>query len=85
MSDSNNIDALRDTLFATLRAVKDGSLDLEKAKAVNQLAKTIVDTAKVEVAYLKTTGGGESSFINSAIGSNNLPPGITGVTRHRLT
>jgi hypothetical protein len=84
MSESNNIDALRATLFATLQAVKDGSLDLDKARAVNDLAKTIVDTAKVEVDYLRATGGGESSFISSAVGSTNLPPGITAVTRHRL-
>lgn len=81
---SKNIDDLRATLFATLQAVKDGSMDLDKARQVNEVAKTIIETAKVEVDYLRVTGGGESEFINTACGADNLPPGITGVTRHRL-
>lgn len=85
---SKNISDLRETLFATLEAVKSGQLDLDKARAVNEIAKTIVDTAKVEVDYLRTAGGGESSFIDAAIGNDNLPEGlpngITAITRHRL-
>lgn len=85
---SKTISDLRETLFATLEGIKNGTLDIEKARAVNDVAKTIVDTAKVEVDYLRTTGGGESTFIETAIGADNLPPGlpngITGVTRHRL-
>jgi hypothetical protein len=81
---TKTINDLRETLFATLDAVKSGDLDLDKARAVNEVAKTIVDTAKVEVDYLRTAGGGESSFISTAIGQDNLPPGITGIVRHRL-
>lgn len=81
---SKSIEDLREALFATLAGVKDGTIDIEKARAVNELGKTICDTAKVEVDYLKATGGGESSFLSTAIGSDNLPPGITGITQHRL-
>lgn len=81
---SENISTLRAALFATLQGVKDGSLDLDKARAVNEVAKTIVETAKVEVDYLRVTGGGESEFIDSGVGANNLPNGITAITRHRL-
>ncbi len=81
---SNDITALREHLFAALQGVKDKSLDLDQARAINELGKTIVDTAKVEVDYLKATGGGESTFIDSAAGADNLPPGITGRTVHRL-
>lgn len=84
MNTTRNISDLRETLFQTLEAVKNGEIDLEKAKAVNEVAKTIVDTAKVEVDYLRVTGGGESSFVDTAAGANNLPPGVTGITRHRL-
>lgn len=84
MSESKSLTNLREALFATLEGVKNGSIDLEKAKAVNEVAKTIVDTAKVEVDYLRVTGGGESEFIDGAIGAANLPNGITGVVRHRL-
>lgn len=96
---SKTIDDLRAALFDTLQAVRDGSMDVDRARAVNDVAKTIVDTAKVEVDYLRVTDGGESSFISSAIGASNLPPGlprgsaggevapnngITGIVRHRL-
>lgn len=79
-----SIEDLRAVLFQTLDEVRNGSLDIERAKTVNEVAKTIVDTAKVEVDYLRTTGGGESSFIETAIGTDNLPTGITAITRHRL-
>lgn len=81
---SKSISDLRETLFATPEAVKSGDMDLDKAKAVNEVAKTIVDTAKVEVDYLRVTGGGECEFLDGAIGSANLPSGITGIVRHRL-
>jgi hypothetical protein len=81
---SNTIEDLREALFATLQGVKDGSIDLDKARAINEIGKTLTDTAKVEVDYLRATGGGESTFIATAIGQDNLPTGITGVVRHRL-
>jgi len=81
---SKTMEDLRESLFSTLQALKDGSMDIDKARAVNEVAKTIVDTAKVEVDYLKTTGGGESSFIDSAVGADNLPEGIIGRTVHRI-
>lgn len=81
---SKSIEDLREALFATLQGVKDGTIDVERARAVNELGKTICDTAKVEVDYIRASGGGESSFLNGTIGNDNLPPGITGITRHRL-
>lgn len=85
MSNDHTLAGLRAHLFEALQAVKAGSLELDQARAVNELAKTIVDTAKVEVDYLRTTGGGESAFIDTAVGASNLPQGITGITRHRLS
>lgn len=81
---SKNIEDLREALFATLQGVKDGSIDIEKARAVNELGKTLCDTAKVEVDYLRASGGGESMFLSTAIGASNLPAGVLGITRHRL-
>lgn len=78
-----NINDLRETLFATLNGIKDGTIELDKARAINEVSKTIIDTAKVEVDYLKVNNGGESSFID-AIGNKPLPPGIVGITRHRI-
>ena len=85
---SKSINDLREVLFATLQGVRDGSVDLDKARAINELGKTITDTAKVEVDYLRATGGGESAFIDTSIGADGpvegLPNGITAITRHRL-
>ena len=81
---SQSIEDLREALFATLQDVKSGKMEIDKARAINEVAKTIVDTAKVEVDYLRTTGGGESAFLEGAVGEDNLPPGITGIRQHRL-
>lgn len=79
---------LRAALFDTLDQVRAGEIDPDRARAVNALAKTLTDTARVEVDYLRATGGGESAFIGTAIGAANvapiLPNGITGVRRHLL-
>lgn len=85
MPDAKTIDDLRAVLFETLQAVKAGSIDLDRARAVNELGRSITETAKVEVEYLRATGGGESAFLSSAIGNDNLPPGITGITRHHIS
>lgn len=83
MTPDDNLAALRAELFATLRAVKSGAMQLDQARAVNDIAKTLVDTAKVEVAYIAATGSGESGFIEPDA-SRTLGNGITGVVRHRL-
>lgn len=84
MADKQDISALRAALFDTLRGVRAGTVDLDRARAINELGKTLIDTAKVEVDYLRASGGGESTFIDSAAGASNLPPGITTSVVHRL-
>jgi len=66
----NDIVALRTTLFDTLRALgdKDKPMDIDRAKAVNEIAQTIINSAKVEVDALKIIGGNGSGFIPA-----NLP------------
>lgn len=81
---NNDITALRAILFETLRGVKDGTVELDKARTISDISARLIETAKVEVNYLRATGGGESSFIDSAAGADNLPPGITGRTVHRI-
>jgi hypothetical protein len=78
MSSNNDITALRAALFETLRGVRDGTVDLDKARAINELSKTLVDTAKVEVDYLRATGGGESAFIETGAGAPQLPSAAPG-------
>ncbi|MFM2058429.1 MAG: hypothetical protein RLY71_2814 [Pseudomonadota bacterium] len=81
---TNDMTALRAELFATLRGLKDKTVDLDTARAVNDVAKTLVDTAKVEVDYIRASGGGESTFLDGATGNGNLPPGITTSVVHRI-
>ena len=53
----NNITELRTHLFDTLRGLKNGSMKIETAQAINDTAQIIVNTAKVEVDHMKVAGG----------------------------
>jgi len=86
-ADTNNqqptLAAVRAALFNTLQDVRSGAIDLDKARAVNELGKTLVDTARVEVEFIKVTEGSASAFIESKQ-PPQLPPGVTGTTVHRI-
>ena len=71
---SNDIKGLRDIMFDTLRGVKDGSIKIETAKAINDTAQTIINSAKVEVEFLKATGSPASTGF---IGGDNKMKEIT--------
>jgi len=66
----NDIVALRTTLFDTLRALgdKEKPMEIDRAKAINEVAQTIINSAKVEVDALRIIGGSGSGFIPA------LPP-----------
>ena len=87
---NKNVSDLREHLFATLAALRDteNPMDIERARAVSDVAQTLINSAKVEVEYLKVAGSGESSFIDTGRGADNLPEappnGVTGITRHLL-
>lgn len=55
----NRIEDLRDHLFETIEALKDteNPMALDRAKAISDVAQTIINSAKVEVAFIKETGG----------------------------
>jgi len=59
----NTIDDLRSHLFETLAALKDTEkpMDLDRARAVADVAKVLVESAKVEVDFLKVTGSTRST------------------------
>jgi hypothetical protein len=54
----NRIEDLRDHLFATLESLqdKDEPMELDRAKAIADVAQTIINSAKVEVDFYKATG-----------------------------
>lgn len=81
---TQDIEALRAHLFAAIEGVKSNTLDLDKARAINELGKTLVDTARVEVEFIKITDGEKSKFLAPAGDEGALPAGITGRTIHRI-
>ena len=87
---NETITDLRTHLFAALSGLTDKSnpMDIDRAKAVSDVAQTIINSAKVEVEHMKISGGKGSGFIPEALpGSGatviNQRPGVT-VTRHKL-
>ena len=54
----NKIEDLRDHLFETLEALKDEKkpMELDRAKAIVDVSQVIVNSAKVEVDYLRAIG-----------------------------
>lgn len=57
----NKVEDLRNHLFEVIEGLKDGSVDIEKAKAIADVGQVIVNSAKVEVDYLRVTGAAEGS------------------------
>lgn len=59
----NRIEDLRNHLFATIESLldEDDPMDIKRAKAVSNAAQAIINSAKVEVDFLKVTGGVEGS------------------------
>lgn len=53
----NRLPDLRNHLFEAIEMLKSGDMELDKAQAINSLAQTLVASAKVEVDYVKHTGG----------------------------
>jgi hypothetical protein len=83
-SGDHNIADLRQKLFETLDAVKSGALDLDRARLVNELGKTLIDSAKVEVDFLRVTEETKSDFLSPPKRAEDLPNGITGIRQHRI-
>lgn len=65
----NKISDLRNHLFETLEALKDEDrpMDLARAKAISDVAQTIINSAKVEIEYLEVTGEIEGTEFFDAI------------------
>lgn len=59
----NKINDLRDHLFATLEALRDEDkpMELDRAKAVADVARVLIESAKVEVDFLRVTGATKST------------------------
>ncbi len=64
----NKMQDLRDHLFTQLEnlADKETDVDLDRIKAMTEISKVLVDSAKVEVAFINATGTSQTTgFIES--------------------
>jgi hypothetical protein len=61
----NKIEDLRNHLFATIEALLDeeNPMDIERARAVSDVAQVVINSAKVEVMYMRLTGTNATNFI----------------------
>lgn len=61
----NKIEDLRNLLFETMEKLldEDDPMDTEQAQTVANVAKVIVDTARVEIEFMKHIGGIGTGFI----------------------
>lgn len=59
-------------MFETLQGLKDGSIDIEKAKVMGEIGQVLINTAKVEVDFIRANDGGSSEFLESS-GTRALP------------
>ena len=62
---SKTIADLRDRLFDTLDALsdKDTPMEIERARAISDIAQTIINSAKVEVDHMRLSGGAGTGFV----------------------
>lgn len=84
---------LRDHLMQTLASLRDRTNPMEpdRARAIGQVASVLIDSAKVEVDYIKATGADRSDFLETATTNLALSAPTQGahrpfgVTQHRLS
>jgi len=66
----NKINDLRDHLFETLERLKDGDIDIATAKAMADVGQVIINSAKLEVDFIRVTGSNkDSGFIKLGDGN----------------
>lgn len=84
---SNTIEDLRRRLFETIDGVRAGTTTVDQAKTISELSQVIVNSAKVEVEYLRAKDG-RSAFIPEAPDEeqqqHELPNGVVRVVQHRI-
>jgi hypothetical protein len=86
---SNTLEDLREHLFETLKDLrnKESPMSIERARAISEVAQTVINSAKAEVDYLKASGQQDATLpvFESKQGEEKLPAGVVGIRTHRLT
>jgi hypothetical protein len=72
----NKIEDLRNHLFATLESLQDSDnpMPIDRAKAVAEVAQVLINSAKVEVDYLKATDQRTGSVFMAALSEQPEKP-----------
>lgn len=82
------VNDLRAHLFAALEGLRDGSMQVETARAISEVSQTIIASARVEVEAARLADSTQPpAFLDNQPAQEIdaiLPPGITRVVRHKL-
>lgn len=89
---AKTLEDLREHLFGALDALRDkeAPMDIDRAKAISEVARTVIESAKTEVEYLKATGQDSLELPVFASAKPALPApepgqtGVVGIRTHRL-
>ena len=69
----NNIETLRNKLFGTIDLLNKGKISVDQAKQVAAIGAVIVDSAKVEVDFLRVVTNPEH---RNALGTGFIPGNV---------
>lgn len=80
-----SMEQLREHLMSTLTDLRsrEQPMEIGRARAVAEVAAVLVDTARVEVDYLKVTGQEDSEFLGMKQVTGEKP-GVLGSTVHKI-
>lgn len=70
----NKMQDLQNHLFATIELLRSGEMKPEVAREINNVGRTLLDSAKVEIKYMETLGLSRASTPLLAGLENSTPP-----------
>lgn len=78
----NDINELREILFSTIRGVSSGKVKPDTARSVIDLSQMVIETAKVEILFLKETENKNGTgFFDKP---STIPPDPAGGYQHKM-
>ena len=69
----NDIDSLRAHLFDTIADLRAGTLDVDRAKVIAEVAQVVINSAKVECDHMRIANTDGTGFIPSEPKNPRLP------------
>jgi hypothetical protein len=63
MQTNNNISDMYTLLLETAKGVKDGTIEIDKAKTIAEVSQVVVNAGKLECEYLKLAQKTDSKFL----------------------